>query len=134
MKKISLLLAVVIMVSMLFCGCGAQSADTQLKTGYYLARERSSSVSTDDQALMIEPYVLLDTENKTFIYGLSLMVSYAEYGSYIIEDGKLIATVQNGKIYDFEIKDGNTLVMLDDEAKAIDEFVYQELNYGEDGN
>ncbi len=125
-KKISLLLAVVVMISVLLCGCGAHSADAQLKTGYYMAEARSSSVSADGQALMIGPYVSLDTENKTFIYGQSLMMSYAEYGSYEIIDGKLVATVQNGNTYDFEIKDGSTLVMLDDDSKAIDEFVYSD--------
>ena len=134
MKKISLLLAVVIMVMVLLCGCGAQSADAQLKSGVYLAQERSSGVSTADQAIMLEPYVSIDTEDNSFYYGQSLMMSYAEYGSYEIIDGKLVSTVQNGNTYVFEIKDSNTLVRISDEGEEIDEFVYQEPVYGEEEN
>lgn len=126
MKKISLLLAVVIMVMMLLCGCGAQSADAQLKSGFYLAQEISSSVSTDDQAITLEPYVSIDTEDNSFYYGHSLMMSYAECGSFEIIDGKLVATVQNGNTYVFEIKDSNTLVRISDDGKEIEEFVYND--------
>lgn len=126
MKKISLLLAVVIMVMVLLCGCGAQSADAQLKTGCYLAEERSSSVSTDDQAIMLEPYVSIDIEDNFFCYGQSLMMSYAEYGSFEIIDDKLVATVQNGNTYVFKIKDSDTLVCISDDGKEIEEFVYND--------
>lgn len=126
MKKISLLLAVVIIVMALLCGCGAQSAGVQLKTGCYLAEERNSSVATADQVMMLEPYVSIDTEDNFFCYGQSLMMSYAEYGSYEIVDGKLVATVQNGNTYVFEIKDSNTLVRISDDGKEIEEFVYDD--------
>lgn len=125
MKKLCVLIVFVIM-TMLFCGCSVKSNDAQLKSGTYIADSTGSFEATGDNAELLEPYVQLDTEEKTFVYGASLIMSYAEYGSYTIEDGKIFATTQNEKTYTFEIKDKKTLVMISDDGKIIDEFIYSE--------
>ena len=126
MKKFCLLLALTLIMSVLFCGCGMNFTDAQPESGFYLAKERSALLSSPDQTIELQPYVSLDTEEKIFTYGQSLLMSYAEYGYYEIKDDKLIATTQNETTYKFEIKDKNTLVMIDDNGNAIDEFVYSE--------
>ncbi len=126
MKKFCLLLVFALIISMLFCGCGMNLADLQPESGFYLAHERSALLSSPDQTIELQPYVSLDTEEKTFTYGQSLFMSYAEYGSYEIKGDKLIATSQNETTYTFEIIDENTLVMIDDNGNVIDEFVYSE--------
>ena len=126
MKKFCLLLALTLIMPVIFCGCGVNFTDAQLKSGFYLAKERSAFFSSPEQTIELQPYVSLDTEEKIFTYGHSLFMSYAEYGYYEIKGDKLIATTQNDTIYTFEIKDKNTLVMIDDNGNAIDEFVYSE--------
>lgn len=124
MKKFCLLLALTLIMSVIFCGCGVNFTDAQLKSGFYLAKERSAFFSSPEQTIELQPYVSLDTEEKIFTYGQSLLMSYAEYGYYEIKDDKLIATTQNETTYKFEIKDENTLVMISDDGEIIDEFVY----------
>lgn len=126
MKRVSLILVVMVIVATLFCGCGVNGVDVQLKSGFYMAEGTGSFEATTEYAEILEPYISIDVEEKAFIYGASPYISYAEYGSYSIEDGKLIANAQNNTIYTFEIKDENTLVMIDDNGKVIDEFVYSE--------
>ena len=57
-------------------------------------------------------YLSLDTDNNEFRFGAGSVVSYQEYGSYKIADGKIIATSQS-TTFEFEIHDKNTLILID---------------------
>ena len=83
-------------------GCGSDT--TPVLSGNYYA--------VGDYDEMLTPYLSLDTDNSKFRFGAGSVVSYQEYGSYKITDGKLIATSQY-TTYEFEIKGDNTLVLTD---------------------
>ena len=73
-----------------------------------------------------DPCLYLDTEEMMFIYSFSPSMSYAEYGTYTVQDGTLIASAPIGKTYTFEIKDENTLAIVDNDGNILEEFVYSE--------
>ncbi|MBP3704805.1 MAG: hypothetical protein J6I98_04640, partial [Clostridia bacterium] len=53
----------------------------------------------------------LDTSENEFSFSAGSVISYAEYGTYEVVEGKLIAVSQS-TTYEFEIKDKNTLVLI----------------------
>lgn len=56
-------------------------------------------------------YLFLDAEEHSFQLGAGMQVSYAEHGSYSVQDGILTASASSGPVYVFEVKDENTLVL-----------------------
>ena len=89
---------------MLFSFVGCDSDTTPVFSGSYYA--------VGDYEEMLTPYLSLDTDNNEFRFGAGSVVSYQEYGSYKIADGKIIATSQS-TTFEFEIKDKNTLILID---------------------
>ena len=88
----------------LFSIAGCNSDTCAVRYGNYYA--------VGDYEEMLTPYLSLDTDNNEFRFGAGSVVSYQEYGSYKIADGKIIATSQS-TTFKFEIKDKNTLVLID---------------------
>ena len=89
---------------MLFSFVGCNYDTTPVFSGNYYA--------VGDYEEMLTPYLWLDTNENEFSLGLGSVISYAENGSYKIADGKIIATSQS-TTFEFEIKDKNTLVLID---------------------
>ena len=89
---------------MLFSFVGCNSDTTPVLSGNYYA--------VGDYEEMLTPYLWLDTNENKFSLGPGSVVSYAENGSYIILDSKIIATSQS-TTFEFEIKDKYTLVLVD---------------------
>ena len=89
---------------MLFPFVGCDSNTTPVFYGSYYA--------VGDYEEMLTPYLFLDDDNNEFCFGPGSVVSYTEYGSYKIVDGKIIATSQS-TTFEFEIKDKNTLILID---------------------
>mgnify|MGYP006974611650 CR=1 FL=1 len=101
MKRI---LCFLICLLMLFSFVGCDSDTTPVLSGNYYA--------VGDYDEMLTPYLCLDVNENTFSLGAGSVVSYQEYGSYKIADGKIIATSQR-TTFKFEVKDKNTLVLID---------------------
>ena len=101
MKRI---LCCLICLLTLFSFVGCNSDTTPVLTGNYYA--------VGDYEEMLTPYLWLDINENKFSFGAGSEVSYAENGSYKILDGKIIATSQS-TTFKFEIKDKNTLVLVD---------------------
>ena len=93
MKRI---ICFLICLLMLFSFVGCDSDTTPVLSGSYYA--------VGDYEEMLTPYLSLDTDNNEFRFGAGSVVSYQEYGSYKIADGKIIATSQS-TTFEFEIKD-----------------------------
>ncbi len=85
-----------------FTGCNTKDP-ISLPSGSYYA--------VGDYEEMMTPYLWLDADNNEFSFGAGSVISYAEYGTYEVVDGKIIATSQS-TIFEFEIKDNNTLVLI----------------------
>jgi len=102
MKKLLCLL----MTTILLCSFSACASDNSvpLSSGIYLA--------VGDYEEGLTPYVRLDTDNSEFSFGPGLLVSYAEHGTYEIDEGKVIAASQNTS-FQFDVLDKNTLVLID---------------------
>ena len=120
MKRI---ICYLICLLMLFSFVGCDSATTPVLSGSYYA--------VGDYEEMLTPYLSLDTDNNEFRFGAGSVVSYHEYVSYKIADGNIIATSQS-TTFEFEIKDKNTLVLIDNGDNAYfkipinTQFVYSE--------
>ena len=84
MKRI---LCCLICLLTLFSFVGCNSDTTPVLSGSYYA--------VGDYEEMVTPYLSLDTDNNEFRFGAGSVVSYQEYGSYKIADGKIIATSQS---------------------------------------
>ena len=104
MKKLSLLfLSVIVAVSFVACQY-TQSDPCELPSGtYYMVGEFEE---------MMTPYLHLNFEDHTFRMGAGSLVSYQEYGSFIVSDNRITATSQS-TVFVFEIKDNNTLILVD---------------------
>lgn len=101
MKRIiCCLMCVLILPS--FAGCNSDT--TSVLSGNYYA--------VGDYEEMLTPYLWLDTNENKFSLGPGSVVSYAENGTYEIVGGKIIATSQSAT-FEFEIKDVDTLVLID---------------------
>ena len=88
----------------LFSIAGCNSDTCPVRSGNYYA--------VGDYEEMLTPYLWIDTDNNEFRFGAGSVVSYQEYGSQKIADGKIIATSQSTTCK-CEIKDKNTLVLID---------------------
>ena len=104
MKKIVVaFLSVIVAVSFVACQ-NAQSDPCELPSGtYYMVGEFEE---------MMTPYLALNFEDHTFRMGAGSLVSYQEYGSFIVSDNRITATSQS-TVFVFEIKDNNTLILVD---------------------
>ena len=85
-----------------FMGC---NSIPKLSSGNYYAKGAYQSTFNT-------PYIYLNTEDSTFMVGLGDIYSYADGGSYEIQQGKIIATSPRAT-YQFEIKNKNTLILLE---------------------
>lgn len=85
-----------------FTSCN--SDPVRLHSGNYYA--------VGDYEEFLTPYFRLDTSQNRFYLGAGSIVSYAEYGTYRIVGSRIIATSQS-TTFVFEIKDTNTLVLVD---------------------
>ena len=101
MRKI-LCITICLIVLFTCVGCSSNSDNVTLTSGNYYA--------VGDYEKMMTPYLWLDTENHTFSMGEGSVISYAENGTYQVEDGKIFATSQS-TTFVFEIKDKDTLVL-----------------------
>ncbi len=81
------------------------------------------------------PGIVFDTENKKFHFFYDALSSYLSYGSYVIEDGLLIATTDDGLyIYKFKI-DGDNLVFVREGSSSVRVTDSEFLGYSiEDGS
>lgn len=125
MKK-QFVFVICLILLMTFAGCGTDTAsdDTavsrptttaiagssdMLRSGtYFSAKEIEALHPTDFQ---LQPYVGIHMEDHTFSAGASLLTSYAERGTFEIQDGQLIATVHSNLKYVFDIKNEVTLIV-----------------------
>ena len=57
-----------------------------------------------DYEEMLTPYFWINTENNEFQFGAGAVISYAEYGTYEVKNGVIIAASQT-TTFRFEIKD-----------------------------
>ena len=89
---------------MLFSFVGCNSDASPVRSGSYYA--------AGDYEEMLTPYLWVDTDKNEFLFGAGSIVSYAKYGTYEIAGGKIIATSQR-TTFKFEIKDKDTLVLID---------------------
>lgn len=85
-------------------GCSSNGDRVTLTSGNYYA--------DGDYEEMMTPYLWLDTEEHTFSMGAGSVISYAENGTYQVEDGKIVATSQS-TTFVFEIKNSKTLILID---------------------
>ncbi len=76
--------------------------NTAVEDGYYFAE--------GDYELGFTPFISLDINKKGFSMSSGLLSSFAEIGTYEIENGVLIANSQTA-VYKFEIKDQNTIIL-----------------------
>ncbi len=93
-------ICIVLMLS--FAGCDSNDNTPILSGSYY---------AVGDYEEMLTPYLWVDTNTNEFFFGAGVIVSYVEYGTYEVENGTIIATSQS-TIFEFEIKNKNTLVMI----------------------
>lgn len=101
MRKFITLILVTLSV-ILFAGCNSD-APVLISGNYY---------AVGDYEEMLTPYLCIDTDKNEFQFGAGMVVSYAEYGTYKVADGVMIATSES-TTYRFEIKDAETLVLID---------------------
>ncbi|MBP3435967.1 MAG: hypothetical protein J6K62_06560 [Clostridia bacterium] len=111
---------------MTLAGCGADTAsdDTavsrptitasadlngRLRSGTYFSTKEIEALHPT--GVQLQPYVGIHVEDHTFSAGGSLLMSYAEWGTFEIQDGQLTATVQNNVKYVFDIKNEVTLIV-----------------------
>lgn len=92
-----------IVLGLPFAGCNSNDNSPLLSGSYY---------AVGNYEEMLTPYIWLDTSTNAFSLGPGAVVSYAEHGTYEIENGTIIATSQS-TIFKFEIKNTNTLVLID---------------------
>lgn len=98
MKRI---FAILVCSFLIFALCACEN--TSLPSGnYYLDGDYETGAT---------PYIHLDTENKLYSYSQGDVFSSSLNGTYEIKDGHLIATLGTS-IYEYEIKDENTLVRI----------------------
>jgi len=104
MKRVAVLfLAMFIAIGLTACQ-KTQSDPCDLSSGtYYMVGEFEE---------MMTPYLYLNFDDYTFSMGAGLLVSYAEIGSFVVEENKITATSQS-TTFVFEIKDKNALVLVD---------------------
>ena len=101
-KTVVAFLFVIVAVSFVACQ-NAQSDPCELPSGtYYMVGEFEE---------LMTPYLALNFEDHTFRMGAGGLVSYQEYGSFIVSDNRITATSQN-TVFVFEIKDNNTLILV----------------------
>ncbi len=109
-KKLSLLFIIFFTLILCLIGCQPQNNTPTLSAGFYCTPTVDESSNP--------AYISLDTEKNEFVFGASITMSYAEYGTYTIKKDKLIAVSQNAT-FTFEVKDEKTLVLID---KGTDEY------------
>ena len=114
MKRFIALFLITISV-FLFVGCKSDAPEQTpgdsdapaLIPGFYYA--------VGEYEQFLTPYLCLETDKNQFSFGAGSVVSYAEHGTYKIEDGVIIAASQSTVFeYEikFEIKDEKTLVLI----------------------
>ncbi|MBE6959903.1 MAG: hypothetical protein E7448_04180 [Ruminococcaceae bacterium] len=85
-------------------GCTSNSNVPSLLSGNYYA--------VGNYEEMFTPYLYLNAKENKFLFGTGAVISYAEYGTYEVVNGTIIATSQS-TTFRFEIKDENTLILID---------------------
>lgn len=104
-KQYIVLFSICLSIFLVLVGCNTNpSNDVDLLSGTYFKDGAYAEVET--------PYLHLDFENNSFRFGQSMVMSYAEGGTFKIEAGKLIAESQSATFV-FEIKNAKTLVLID---------------------
>ncbi len=102
-KAVAFFLAMMIVIGLTACQ-NSRSDSYDLSSGtYYRVGEFKEGLT---------PYLSLNFEKNTFSMGAGGMLSYAEIGSFVVEDNKLTATSQS-TVFVFEITDKNTLILVD---------------------
>ena len=84
-------------------GCGSDRRDVVLSSGTYYA--------VGDYEELLTPYLILNTDDQSFMLGAGAVFSYAEMGSFTTKENKVIAVSQD-TTFTFEIKDSKTLVLI----------------------
>ena len=117
MKRIMYTIICLVMLISLVCCNSRQDHTVRLSSGTYYA--------VGDYEKFLTPYLYIDTSNGTFRYGGGAVVSYAEYGTYTVQDRILVAVCQNqSQTYFFEIKDNQTLELIFDGGR--EKYVFSE--------
>lgn len=97
MKKNLIIFFISIFVLVILWGC---TDNNRLKLGEYTINENTAGLG---------PYLTLEDNNKFILYQNSLL-SYHNYGSYIVENGKLVLDDEfSGGEFIFEVK-GSQLI------------------------
>ncbi len=78
--------------------------------GFYIPVRSGCYYAVGDYEEGLTPCLRLDTNTTMFEFCAGDFVSFAEQGSYAIEDDILAATSQSDKTYRFEIQDRDTLI------------------------
>ena len=102
-RTVALFLSIIIIIGLTACQ-NTESDSCDLPSGtYYMVGEFEE---------LMTPYLALNFEDHTFRMGAGSLVSYQEYGSFIVSDNRITATSQS-TVFAFEIKDNNTLILVD---------------------
>lgn len=102
---------------LVFVGCNS----IDLKSGYYF--------KVGDYEEFITPYVNLNFEDNSFVFGEGTILSYAERGDFTVKGDSITATTQN-TTFIFEIKDSSSVILIDcGEYEAFAEYVGSEFVY-----
>ncbi len=81
-------------------GCNSYN----LRSGYYFL--------VGDYEEGVTPYVNIDYKDNSFTFGEGLILSYAEHGSFTVQDERMTATTQN-TTFVFEIKNSSLIILID---------------------
>ncbi len=102
--KRCLILVLCLSLALVFVGCGSNNSDEVLQSGtYYMTGEFEKGLT---------PYVSLSFEDMSVSIGGGTYMSFAAVGSFEIDGRSLVATTQVATFV-FDIKDNNTLIVVD---------------------
>ena len=120
MKRI---LCCLLLLTLLFVFAGCSFSSNFSSGTYYAADEQYVDGCN--------PYLFLDTEKNYFRFGASDLISFSEYGNYIVIGNKIFALSQNNRIFIFEIKDANTVLCPKEFIYILGEHTYKDYDIPE---
>ncbi len=128
--KRTVALLLVVLSSILLVSCDADAGLFVNDGTYYYVASSEKFWSSDYEEIeeAIDPYLYLSLEDNSFALGMASVISHAEYGTFKIEDNKLIAISQS-TTYIFEIASKNKLILIkngDIEYSEKVEFIFEE--------
>lgn len=85
----------------------------------YIVTDGVYIMESIDSGEVYPPSISFDTDENTFVFSYDPLSSYANHGTYIIEDNEVIATTSDKKYtYTFEIVDDNIVSFIADKSNS----------------